>query len=67
MADIIDQANDKAEAALQAAISEASYQASRQEVAPTGICLNCGEPVSDDLRWCDEFCRYDWTKRQRRI
>lgn len=32
--------------------------------APTGHCLNCGEPLRDPLRWCDPDCRDDWERRR---
>jgi len=36
---------------------------------PTGVCIYCGEPVTEGLRWCDQECRDDWeymtTMRQR--
>lgn len=28
--------------------------------AATGHCLNCGEPLTPGLRWCDCNCRDDW-------
>jgi hypothetical protein len=28
----------------------------------TGFCLNCGEPLPDDRRWCSPECRDDWQK-----
>jgi hypothetical protein len=30
----------------------------------TGVCLNCGEPLSSPLRWCDQHCQEDFIKRQ---
>lgn len=32
----------------------------------TGMCLCCGEPLGDGLRWCDAECRDDWQADQRR-
>lgn len=32
-------------------------------VEPTGFCLNCGEPLAPDVRWCDRDCQADWEKR----
>lgn len=30
---------------------------------PCGVCHNCGEPVPDVDRWCDQDCRDDWEAR----
>jgi hypothetical protein len=30
---------------------------------PIGVCYNCGDPVSEGMRWCDTDCREDWGKR----
>lgn len=27
---------------------------------PTGVCLHCGEPLRDPLRWCGVDCRDRW-------
>lgn len=35
------------------------------EVGHTGYCLNCGDPLKGDQRWCDVSCRNDWQKRQK--
>ena len=32
----------------------------------TGMCLCCGEPLADGLRWCDAECRDVWQAEQRR-
>lgn len=32
--------------------------------APDGYCHFCGEPLPDDLRWCDARCRDDWQSEQ---
>jgi RNA polymerase-binding transcription factor DksA len=36
----------------------------RQPAVPvaTGYCLNCGEPLPDDRRWCSVECRNDWQR-----
>jgi len=31
-------------------------------VAATGKCLNCGQPLSRKMRWCDAGCRDDWAR-----
>ena len=28
----------------------------------TGFCWQCGESVSDGMRWCDADCRDDWER-----
>ena len=36
-------------------------------VEGTGFCLNCGEKLNDNRRWCDKDCADDWdylTKRK---
>ena len=36
-------------------------------VESTGFCLNCGEKLNDNRRWCDKDCADDWdylTKRK---
>ena len=36
-------------------------------VEGTGFCLNCGEKLSDNRRWCNKDCADDWdylTKRK---
>lgn len=34
--------------------------------APSGFCLNCGEPLAHPLRWCDGECLTDWEARAAR-
>jgi hypothetical protein len=34
------------------------------EAVATGECLNCYEPVSLGMRWCDKDCQDDWQKRK---
>lgn len=36
------------------------YQKTIRYVESNGHCLNCGEPLSDDRRWCDKDCAEDW-------
>ena len=31
------------------------------EAQPTGECLNCGEPLKGSIRWCDVYCRNEWS------
>ncbi|TVO53834.1 hypothetical protein [Denitromonas halophila] len=58
MADVIDQANDRAARDLLLA------QQQRRPEGPQacGTCHNCGEPVASRLRWCDAQCRDDWER-----
>lgn len=30
-------------------------------ITGTGECLNCGQPLAHG-RWCDKYCRDDWTR-----
>ena len=59
MADDIDRACDREQLDRERAI-EAARQINY--IAATGYCLECGEPVSDGKRWCDNFCRDDWQR-----
>lgn len=36
------------------------YQKTIRYAESTGHCLNCGEALSDDRRWCDIDCAKDW-------
>lgn len=62
MPDIIDIANDIADADRERCIQNA-----RLFKPPVGIgmCLNCDEDVDGDARWCDADCQEDWEKRNR--
>jgi predicted nucleic acid-binding Zn ribbon protein len=31
-----------------------------------GTCLNCGNSISKDKRWCDKECAVDWEYMSRR-
>lgn len=49
-------------------LEEAIRRQYRQESAPikgTGFCLNCGEPIRKDMRWCDQYCRDDFEQRKK--
>lgn len=61
MTDEVDLANDFAEASLAHALAMIGKG---KEAEETGHCLNCGEPVKPGHRWCDIFCRNDWTARR---
>lgn len=64
MSDDADRAQDRSE--LEDTIRKKYIQHPTLEVGHTGYCLNCGEPVKSDMRWCDVFCRNDWANRQRK-
>ncbi|PPC91866.1 MAG: hypothetical protein CTY34_01990 [Methylobacter sp.] len=36
------------------------------DVDANGYCLNCGDPIDGGRRWCDNDCRDDWARRERR-
>ena len=61
MADIIDQANEVAEIHLKAALSQRMLEGPRAK----GQCHNCGYPLLEPYRWCNDDCKEDWEKRQR--
>jgi hypothetical protein len=47
---------------------EAFRRKYRQESTPitgTGYCLNCGEAIRKDWRWCDQYCRDDYEHRNK--
>lgn len=63
MADIIDQANDRAALDLQRALAAAT-----RGVPPlpfTGQCHNCEAPLPGSMRFCDADCCRDFEKRLR--
>ena len=61
MSDEIDMASDKEQAMRDAAIKNASMFKSK--LKPCGKCLNCGEEVGSELRFCDADCRDDFEFR----
>lgn len=34
------------------------------KVQATGHCLYCNAPLENGKRWCDEWCRDDWSLEQ---
>lgn len=61
MTDIIDQANDHIEREMKMRLEHR-----RASMLPaTGECLNCGEHLDGERRFCDVDCRDDYDKRQR--
>lgn len=60
--DIIDQANDNIEREMRSLLNER-----RDNLRPTGKCLNCAEAVSDGRLFCEGVeCRDDYDLRKRR-
>ena len=55
--DIIDQANDKAAALIDARAAEIRYQAQHMEVGEPGICSRCDEPSRRLVRGMCAPCR----------
>lgn len=62
MADEIDRTQERLE--LEEQIKR-QYQPVNVEIKGTGRCLNCGEPISTDVRWCDSHCRDDFEHRNK--
>ncbi|MFW6342884.1 MAG: hypothetical protein ACOC00_07680 [Halothiobacillaceae bacterium] len=60
MADVIDTAQERIEAALADSIESARHAA---PAAPyLGRCLYCGERTDTDRRWCNAECRDLWER-----
>jgi len=62
MADEADVANDFVETEMKRRLSAVNLS---REVEPTGECLNCGETVKDERRWCSAHCTRDWENRSK--
>lgn len=39
-----------------------NMQANAVKIEATGACLNCFEPLSSGMRFCNADCRNDWQK-----
>lgn len=63
MADIIDQANDRAEQDLQRAIAAAAR--GMPPLPFTGSCHNCEAILPPSMRFCDADCMRDYEHRRR--
>jgi hypothetical protein len=61
MSDEVDMASDQEQAMRDAAIRNASMFTSSHKAC--GNCLNCGEELKADLRWCNSDCRNDFEHR----
>ena len=64
MSDLVDNANATAEYLAGLAVKDARTK--RQGPKPTGHCLNCGETLNGERRWCDKDCASDWEKLKAR-
>ena len=60
MADEIDRTQDRLE--LEEQIKR-QYRNTDAPIKGTGFCLNCGEAIRKDMRWCDSHCRDDFEHR----
>jgi len=63
MADDIDKAQDHIE--REEHMRRKYSNPNRLEAEATGECLNCFEPLSLGMRWCDKYCKEDWEKRRK--
>lgn len=62
MPDEADRGNDTAELFLKAALQNVKRP---MAACGAGFCINCGEDLGGDERWCDKDCMADWEARQR--
>ena len=62
MSDIFDQASDSEQMDRDLAIRSAREAAPDAPV--TGHCLWCNAELTDQRRWCDQWCREDWNLAQ---
>lgn len=60
MTDNVDRANEITEQMQAWQIKKA--RANTSVANATGYCLNCGEILNGERRWCDVSCRDDWEK-----
>lgn len=60
MADDIDIASEREQIARDKQIQH--IQNKPPAAKSCGVCLECGEAVQGDLRWCDNYCRDDWQR-----
>lgn len=64
MADEADRANDQMEEILKRSIAYTIMK--KQMIKATGVCLNCGEPLDQERRFCNHACMIDWSKLNER-
>lgn len=63
MADQFDQASEIEALTLHQHLQNQQAKAAKQPtIASKGVCLYCGEPLSDGKRWCDALCRDEWQR-----
>lgn len=62
MSDAADRAQDQIE--NEAFLREKYRPVVLLDANPTGVCLNCDEPLAKNMRWCDADCQLDWEKRK---
>lgn len=60
MADELDRAADIEQIQRDSAIYSARQV--RNIILSTGKCLQCDTEVDGDKRWCNNFCRDDWSR-----
>lgn len=60
MSDDVDIASDREQLARDKAIQ--NIQNKPLVAKSCGACLECGEKLKGDKRWCDNFCRDDWQR-----
>jgi hypothetical protein len=60
MSDDVDQTQDRLD--LEQELRK-KYRKAPTPIKGVGYCLNCGEPLSKDWRWCDQYCRDDYEQR----
>lgn len=60
--DPLDVASEQEQAQRDAAIRSAS--ANTVLLKACGACLNCGEPLEGELRFCDKDCLTDFERRE---
>lgn len=53
---------DRVDALVQAMIEAGIAAATGSGPAATGVCLWCGEPLTEGRRWCSAECRDDWER-----
>jgi RNA polymerase-binding transcription factor DksA len=60
MSDDVDIASDREQVARDKAIKY--IQNKPPAAVSTGYCLECGAPIANNKRWCDNYCRDDWQR-----
>jgi hypothetical protein len=65
-ADESDRASAVEAASINLSIQLARNKANQKEFEPTGFCLNCGEKLPKQKRFCDKDCADDHELRNRK-